>query len=186
MMENGILNKKAMTKDSSLPASFYTRSVVTVAQDLIGKTLVFNGYEGIITETEAYRGADDEASHAFRGRTPRSNLMFGPPGYSYVYFIYGMYHCLNIVTEPESSPSAVLIRGIDLTNIHLNGPGKLCRHLGITKEHNGVYIIDNIHFTITESKTHVYGTPKATPRIGIKKATDKLWRFIAQSEDKEP
>ena len=91
---------------------FYNRSVVEVAQDLLGKTLVFFNFRGVITETEAYRGADDEASHAFKGPTPRSSIMYGPPGYSYVYLIYGLYHCLNIVTEAEGNPAAVLIRGL--------------------------------------------------------------------------
>ena len=94
--------------------SFYNRHVVEVAQDLLGMTLVFKEHRALITETEAYRGIDDGASHAFNGPTPRSQVMFGAPGMSYVYFIYGMYHCLNIVTEPEGHPSAVLIRGVKL------------------------------------------------------------------------
>ena len=82
---------------SRLPQSFYDRHVTKVARDLLGKRLVFGAHEGIIMETEAYRGSDDPASHAARGLTPRNAVMFGPPGYSYIYFIYVMYHCLNIV-----------------------------------------------------------------------------------------
>lgn len=159
-----------------LPASFYNQDVVSVARQLIGQTLVFNGIEGIITETEAYRGRDDEASHAFRGVTPRTLVMFGPPGYSYVYFIYGMYYCLNIVTEPEGTASAVLVRSLKLPDIHLNGPGKLCRHLGITKAHNGICLVNNPTFCV--KKTDFQGSLKVTPRIGITKSTDKLWRFV--------
>lgn len=163
-----------------LDHSFFNRYCVDVARDLIGKTLVFGTHKGIITETEAYRGADDPASHAYRGITPRSALMFGRPGVSYVYFIYGMYYCLNIVTEAEGSASAVLIRGLQLTTApftHLNGPGKLCRHLEITTQHNGLDLLEHDSFYVTT------GVPpknvEATSRIGIKKATEKLWRFTS-------
>lgn len=158
-----------------LTSSFYERHCVKVAQDLVGQILVFQGVEGIITETEAYRGSDDAASHAFKGPTPRSQIMFGPPGYSYVYLIYGMYYCLNITTEPEHSPSAVLIRGLKLPLIHLNGPGKVCRHLNITKAHHGIFLNKNT-FHVKENKNPISFT--ATPRIGIKRAQDKLWRFV--------
>ncbi len=167
-----------MAKDSKLPASFFNQHAVEAAKDLIGKSLIFGDFKGIITETEAYRGLDDEASHAFMGPTLRSSIMFGEPGYSYVYIIYGMYHCLNIVTEEQGQPSAVLIRGLTLPQLHLDGPGKLCRHLGITREHNGIHLISSESFYLTEGEGPL--AYKATPRIGIKKATDKLWRFIAK------
>lgn len=159
-----------------LTFNFYNRHVVEVAKDLLGKKFVFGDFQGIITETEAYRGKDDEASHAFRGVTKRSKIMFGPPGYVYVYIIYGVYYCLNIVTEEEGKASAVLIRGLQLPNIHLNGPGKLCRHLGIGKEHNGINLIQNEAIYISEGIK--VKNPLITPRIGISKAKDKLWRFI--------
>jgi DNA-3-methyladenine glycosylase len=136
----------------------------------------------MITETEAYRGADDPASHAFKGATSRSRIMFGPPGISYVYLIYGMYHCLNIVTEDEGDPGAVLIRGLKLItspNLSLQGPGKLCKHLGITKRsHHGIDIIEDSHFFITES-THSNDTFRivSSPRIGISRALNLPWRF---------
>lgn len=161
---------------SKLPYHFYHRHVVEVAQDLLGKTLVFHNFKGIITETEAYRGFDDEASHAFRGITPRSQIMFGEPGYSYVYLIYGMYHCLNIVTEEKGQASAVLIRGLKLSHIHLDGPGKIGKYLGITREHNGINLVRNDSFYLTEGIHSI--SYEATKRIGIKKATDKLWRFV--------
>ncbi len=159
--------------------SFYERNVVDVAQDLIGKKLVLGEKQGIITETEAYRGAEDEASHAFRGSTPRSAIMFGPPGYVYVYMIYGMYYCMNIVTESKGQASAVLIRGLLLDNEHLNGPGKLCRSLGITRDHNGISLVDNHDFYITQG---IEKPPyQITTRIGIKKAVEKPWRFVLLS-----
>src|ERR1700729_4260135 len=112
-----------------LGRDFFNRNCAEVARDLLGQILVFGNYQGIITETESYRGLDDPASHAFKGPTPRAKIMFGTPGTSYVYLIYGMYHCLNIVTEEEESPSAVLIRGLKLIKPDvaiLNGPGKIC------------------------------------------------------------
>src|SRR5689334_7638816 len=111
-----------------LKQSFYERPTLLVAKELIGKILVFKQFQGIITETEAYFGFDDPASHAFKGVTPRSKVMFGPAGISYVYLIYGMYHCLNIVTEKIDFPAAVLIRGLkllDTSALHLDGPGKI-------------------------------------------------------------
>jgi len=159
-----------------LDNSFYNRHVVEVAKNLLGKTMVFGKVKGVITETEAYRGADDEASHAFSW-TPRSSIMFGSPGYSYIYFIYGMYHCLNIVTEEKNSPSAVLIRGLKLPDIHLNGPGKICKYLGITREHNGINLVTDNNFYLTEGIINS-ATYTSTARIGIKKAIDKQWRFL--------
>jgi DNA-3-methyladenine glycosylase len=116
-----------------LTYNFYNNHVVDVARNLLGKKLVFKNYEGFITEVEAYRGFDDEASHAYRGTTNRSAIMFGAPGYAYIYMIYGMYYCLNVVTEEVGQASAVLIRGLRMPNIYLNGPGKICRYLGISK-----------------------------------------------------
>ncbi|MFH1428594.1 MAG: DNA-3-methyladenine glycosylase [Candidatus Margulisiibacteriota bacterium] len=142
-----------------LPRGFYNRPTITVARELLGKTLVYqvspdNRFTAKIIETEAYLD-DDPASHAFRGKTPRNAPMFGPPGFTYIYFIYGMYHCLNFVTEKEGKAGAVLIRAleplegieqmqknrargnknVDMHNLS-NGPGKLCRALGLTKAHN--------------------------------------------------
>ncbi len=159
-----------------LSHDFYNRSVVTVAQELLGQTLVFSNFSGIITETEAYRGQDDAASHAFKGPTPRSAIMFGAPGISYVYLIYGMYYCLNIVAEEEGSAAAVLIRGLQLSDRHLNGPGKICKHLGINKTHQGICLASSDHFYIQEGLKSV--PYQSTPRVGIKVATDKAWRFI--------
>lgn len=165
-----------------LKRSFFNRCTLTVAQDLIGKVLVFNGHQGIITETEAYMGFEDPASHAAKGETPRTKIMFGEPGFSYVYLIYGMYHCLNIVTEQKGFPAAVLIRGLSLLNnsqekILLNGPGKLCKYLGITKKQNAIDIINHDTFYVADTKQKLEFIE--TPRIGIKVGTDKLWRYAA-------
>jgi DNA-3-methyladenine glycosylase len=131
---------------------FYNQNTIKVAKELLGCFLV-REYRGKIirariTETEAYRGFHDAASHAARGRTPRTELMFGKPGYAYVYLIYGMYSMLNVVTEGVDYPAAVLIRGIEVSveasieaskknNIFLDGPGKLTKFLHIDKTLNG-------------------------------------------------
>ncbi|MBA3814035.1 MAG: DNA-3-methyladenine glycosylase [Alphaproteobacteria bacterium] len=164
-----------------LNRAFFDRSTLTVAQQLLGKIMVFGNAAGLITETEAYIGQDDPACHAARGKTPRNAVMFGPAGFTYVYFIYGMYHCLNFVTEGEGSPAAVLIRGLMLiepSSLHLTGPGKLCRHLGITRDHNGIDIATSPFFYVKDSPF----SPdfEATPRIGITKGQEKLWRFVVR------
>lgn len=171
-----------------LPLDFFHRDTVTVARELLGKKLVVKQGDdilsGIITETEAYRGQDDPASHAYPGITPRNRLMYETYGHVYVYLIYGMYHCLNFTTESLRSPGAVLIRsimpidGIDSMQrnrqrsslVHLtDGPGKLCQALGITKTtHNGLPLtpesgifLEDIGYPIT--------TPMCHTRIGITK-----------------
>lgn len=165
-----------MTK---LGLPFYNRHVAEVAQDLLGKTLVFNNIRAMIVETEAYRGYDDEASHASKGPTPRSMIMFGDPGYSYVYLIYGMYYCLNIIAEEKGQASGVLIRGLQLPSLKLYGPGKICKYLAITKEHNGIDLIKHNNFYLIDENVQI--NYKATSRIGINKAKDKLWRFVLDS-----
>lgn len=164
-----------------LDQSFFDRPTLIVARELLGKTLVYQHHRGRITETEAYIGQDDPACHAARGCTPRTRPMFGPPGVSYIYFIYGMYFCLNIVTEQDGFPAAVLIRGvIQEDGTYLNGPGKLCRAFGLTKDQNEI--------DITKSKElYILNTPswtafEATPRIGIKQGLDKDWRFLVHKD----
>lgn len=164
---------------SIFPRSFFEQPTVTVAKELIGATLHFDDYFGIITETEAYVGQDDPACHAAKGLTPRTKVMFGPAGYSYVYLIYGMYHCLNIVTEKEGYPAAVLIRGVlcATTQKHLDGSGKLCKTWRITKEHNSLNVC-NENLLLYVTKGYPAASILATPRIGIKVGTEHLWRFI--------
>jgi DNA-3-methyladenine glycosylase len=174
------------SKFKSLPRDFYMQSAVEVAQSLIGKILIFNDHLSIITETEAYCGFEDEASHAFRGKTKRTSIMFEEGGYSYVYFIYGMYHCLNFVAGQKDYPAAVLIRAAKLltsTPLHINGPGKLCKLLGITREHSA---IDTVNSKLLFAADGNLKLPFiTTPRIGITKATDKLWRYKVEAQDLE-
>ncbi len=162
---------------------FFNRPTLIVAQELLGKIFVCHGFAGVITETEAYIGQDDPACHAVRGKTPRNEVMFGPAGFTYVYFIYGMYHCLNFVTEEEGIPAAVLIRGvmqIEPEALYLNGPGKLCRHFGVTREQNKIDLCTSEQMYVRNSPF----SPKfiSTPRIGIKKGKEKLWRFIVKDK----
>lgn len=161
---------------NKLTYDFYDRPFLTVAKELLGKKLVFGHYEGIITETEGYGGWEDEASHAYKGKTKRSAIMFGEPAKAYVYMIYGMYYCLNIVTQKEGEASAVLIRSLRLPVVHLNGPGKICKALGIDKRYNGFDLINNNNFYIANGE--MVKKFESTPRIGIKRACDKLWRFV--------
>ena len=174
---------------------------MVVAPALLGQRLVrmLNGrrLSGLICETEAYGGADDPASHAYR-RTPRSAIMFGPPGMAYVYFIYGMHHCLNAVTACDGHPGAVLIRGIFPTEgIEImrgqrprvaderlaNGPGKLCRALGITLALNGVDLTSNPELVITKGQTVTEQEIITSPRIGVRgeeETRTRPWRFVWQ------
>lgn len=164
-----------------LPYKFYNRNTVEVARDLLGKRLVVGNLSSIIIETEAYTGIDDEASHAFKGITKRSKIMFGRAGHIYVYMIYGMYYCLNIVAENEGQAGAVLIRGIRLPNCdNLIGPGKVCRWLGVTTDHNGIDLLNHKEWSLHCGLGNLPYT--AAPRIGITKAADKLWRFIAKPQ----
>ena len=167
------------TRMLRLSRSFFSQPTLIVAQELLGKIIVFGGHKLQITETEAYLGEGDPACHASRGLTKRTAIMFGSPGFSYVYLIYGMYYCLNFVTEPEGKPAAVLIRGaIDIdSKAFIDGPGKLCRFLGITKDkHNAIDIVKNETFYLVDVgiKPHFI----QTPRVGIKLAVDKPWRFL--------
>jgi DNA-3-methyladenine glycosylase len=128
-----------------LPLSFYNRPALTVAPDLLGKVLVHDApggrRSGCIVETEAYVGEHDLACHASKGHTKRTEVLFGPPGRAYVYFIYGMYYCLNVVTEPKGIAAAVLLRALEPLGgvpprLLTNGPGKLCRAMEITLAQN--------------------------------------------------
>ncbi len=129
-----------------LPLSFYDRPAVPVARDLLGQILVHHPVggrrlAGRIVETEAYAGPHDLACHASKGRTQRTEVLFGPPGHAYVYLIYGMYECFNVVVEPKGVGAAVLIRGLEPLeglgpDVRLDGPGRLSRGMAITRVHN--------------------------------------------------
>jgi DNA-3-methyladenine glycosylase len=164
-----------------LPESFFTRDVLEVAPDLIGKVLVRRFENGdiqkfIITETEAYRGEEDLACHASKGRTPRTETMYLNGGCYYVYLIYGMYWMLNVVASVKNNPQAVLIRGIE----GYNGPGKLTKKLLIDKSFDKVKVLESNQLWIEDSaKKFKY---KTSTRIGIDYAGEiwknKPWRFI--------
>ena len=162
-----------------------------MARELLGKVLELRRPDhrlaAVIAETEAYLGAGDPASHSYRGVTPRSRIMFGPPGVAYVYLIYGMYHCLNAVTEAEGIGSAVLIRALDpeiprpepgasWTRRSLAGPGKLCREFGIDLSMNG-WDLSRSDLRILAGSAVADADVTVGPRIGIQRATDLELRF---------
>jgi DNA-3-methyladenine glycosylase len=177
-----------MPRGALLRRKFFARSVHAVAPDLIGATLLFKGAGGVIVEVEAYHHTDP-AAHSFGGRTTRNEVMFGPPGYAYVYRSYGIHWCLNFVCEPDGEASAVLIRALAPTHdlaamrrrrgvaderLLCAGPGRLCEALGITDAQYGLPL-DKPPFQIFARN----GDPEIAngPRIGLTKATDHPWRY---------
>ena len=171
-----------------LSRAFFRRSVHEVAPDLIGATLTFDGVGGRIVEVEAYHHTEP-AAHSFRGPTRRNAVMFGPPGYAYVYRSYGIHWCLNFVCEPEGSAAAVLIRAIEPTvglpamrrrrdmrdeRLLCSGPGRVCEALRITAAHNGL-ALDAPPFALS-ARTGAIEVVTG-PRIGITKAADLPWRY---------
>lgn len=175
--------KSDLISTSKLGIKFFERPTLEVARDLIGKIFIFKNRKLIITETEAYTAQGDEACHAFRGKTKRTEVMFGKAGHLYIYFIYGMYYCMNIVTEKEGVAAAVLIRGgVEITNqnpLSISGPGKLCRAFSIDKNYNKLNIVEHEEIYLIDSKEKY--DINITPRIGISKAKDKMWRFVGNS-----
>ena len=175
-----------------LKRDFYARPTVEVARALLGKVLVHGAAAGIIVETEAYLGADDLAAHSARGLTPRTRVIFGPPGHAYVYFIYGMYECFNLVAEPDGHPGCVLIRalepaaGLDLMwqrrpaarklEDLASGPGKLTLALAITRAQDGADVTRGslvVRQPIERRTIEI----QAGPRVGISQSTDWPLRF---------
>ena len=207
-----------------LPREFYLGDTVEIAQQLLGKYIVRRLPQGgdlvcRITETEAYVGRCDKACHAYGyRRTARTETLFAPPGHAYIYLIYGMYHCLNFVTEPEGEPAAVLIRGAEpvgnpdsisllrfsrpfaqLTPYQrchfLDGPGKLCKVLSLTKVENGMDLTGDTLFVCDRAEDEGLPSPPTVPekmcrgpRIGIDYAQEAVefpWRFWLEKEDKK-
>jgi DNA-3-methyladenine glycosylase len=188
-----------------LPRSFFRYSPEVVARALLGKLITHRldgeRLTGRIVEIEAYPGLGDPASHTFAGKTPRNAVLFGPPGFSYVYFIYGMYYCLNFSCLPDGEPGGVLIRALEpveglntmarlrglatATNPKLltSGPGRLCQALGITRAN-----ANDLDVTHRNSPLQVRddgfrpASIQTTPRIGISKAIDKPLRFVAVNQ----
>ncbi len=183
-----------------LPRSFYDRSPLVVARELIGKLLVrfVDGkrWSGMIVEAEAYNGETDTACHASRGRTQRTAVMYGPPGHAYIYFTYGMHWMLNAVTEPEGIPAAVLVRALEpvegIDAIRLNrrnrpdreltsGPARLCSALGIDRRINGTDLVQGKDLVIETYRNYPDRSISRGRRIGIdyaaKKDRQAPWRF---------
>lgn len=156
-----------------MPRAFYDRDTVAVARDLLGKHLVHasNGVErvGRIVEVEAYLGPYDLASHSARGRTERTRIMFGPPGHAYVYLVYGLHCCMNVVTEREGHASAVLLRAVEpVQNIEgsTRGPGLLCRAMGIDRRLNGHDLTGDDFYIAAVSDSEPIRIVRK-PRIGV-------------------
>jgi len=190
-----------------LPVSFFSRPSLEVSEDLIGKVLVRKSSEGttsgIIVETEAYRGEDDPASFAFRGRTKRSEMLYGPPAKAFVYLTYGIHYLLNVITEREDFPAAVLIRAVEpLRGISLmkkrrksdnlmnlcSGPAKLCQAFAIDLAFNDVSISSYRSLLFIKRGEKEERELVWRPRIGIREGKERLWRvyikgnsFISQA-----
>src|ERR1700677_403470 len=150
-----------------LPRSFYDRDTIVVARGLLGKILVHKSRGitrvGKIVETEAYLGSHDLAAHSSRGLTERTKIMFGPPGHAYIYFIYGMYFCMNVVTEREGHASAVLLRAIEpVKNVEGRscGPGLLCHAMQIDKQLNGHDLLSDDFYIAAPARAEVFKTVK--------------------------
>jgi len=173
-----------------LGKKFYNQSTVELAKALLGKYLVFGNLKGIIVETEAYLGKDDPGCHANRGQTLRNAPMFGPAGFTYVYFIYGMYHCLNVVSGKPGIGEAVLIRALEpVEGISLmqrrrktkkienlcSGPGKLTQAFGITRKHNNLSLINGL-IQIYDSK--LKPEIAVSTRIGLSAGKELELRFF--------
>ncbi|MEO8224714.1 MAG: DNA-3-methyladenine glycosylase [Gammaproteobacteria bacterium] len=175
-----------------LPRRFYARDTVEVAEDLLGCRLVHDSCDGTvggrIVEVEAYQGPEDLAAHSARGRTPRNEVMFGAAGHLYVYLIYGIHHCLNIVTGPEGHAAAVLIRALEpVHNLpgKTSGPGLLCKALGVDRRSNGLDLLGGQLYLVAPAAAGVHRVVKR-PRIGVDYAgawARRLLRFYVRGSE---
>jgi DNA-3-methyladenine glycosylase len=183
-------------RGDTLPHAFYARPTLDVARALIGKLLwrqtAHGRVGGMIVETEAYISAIDAAAHGYGGVTPRTATMYGPPGFAYIYFTYGMHHCLNCVTESEGVGAAVLLRalqpfaGMELMRTRrggvadhdlLRGPARLCQALALTREDDGLDLTGHELWLTENPAWQDDGAVATSPRIGISRAVDLPWRF---------
>lgn len=185
--------QKLLHATERLNLKFFERPAIKLAPELLGCVLLHDDTAGMIVETEAYLGLDDLAAHASRGLTERTKVLFGPPGHAYVYFIYGMHECLNVVAEREGSPGCVLIRALEplcgleqmrlrrnWTGAHCglsNGPGKLTQALAITREQYGARLTTG-PLTIRRWRQKPDFRIAITPRIGIRECADWPLRFV--------
>lgn len=173
-----------------LEPEFFARDTVTVAQELLGKLLVreIDGATlwGRLVEVEAYCGPDDRAAHSWRGLTPRTRTMFGPPGRAYVYFIYGIHHCLNFVTRPEGEPQAVLVRALEPGPEvgRCAGPGLVCKSLRIDRALDGAPLVPPQLYLLDDGFKPDPSSLFQTRRIGVDYAgewSERPWRFCVDS-----
>jgi DNA-3-methyladenine glycosylase len=180
---------------NAVTRAFFERAVLEVAPDLLGVVVSHGGVSVRLTEVEAYDGSHDPGSHAYRGRTPRNETMFGPPGHLYVYFSYGIHWCANVVCGPEGTASAVLLRagevveGIGLAQKRrgervaardlARGPARLTQALGIDREHDGADLLDGAIQLGRGKRPEATGTG---PRVGLREAADRPWRFWAEGD----
>jgi len=193
------LRKKRKNNASLLDRAFFNRDTLTVARNLLGKRLVrcIRGQRlsGMVVETEAYLGAEDSASHAFRGQTPRNAVMFGPAGMAYVYLVYGMHHMLNVTTDANGIPGAVLLRAMEplesidrMTELRggsgrslADGPGKLCQALAVDLSLKGMDVTLGERLWFENLRDVPANDIVRGPRVGIAYASEKdrqaLWRF---------
>jgi DNA-3-methyladenine glycosylase len=181
----------------ALTRRFYSRTSLEVAESLLGRNLYRESEEGLVAgrlvEVEAYCGSSDPASHAYRRRTPRNSIMFGPPGYLYVYFTYGMHHCANVVAESEGVAGAVLLRaveplhglelmgarrGTNVPRLLARGPGRLCQAFGLTLVHNGSDL--TLGPVWVGRSRRLKGPIRTSSRIGVKPEMDQPWRFYEE------
>lgn len=175
-----------------LPRRFYARPTVEVARALLGQVIVHGPTAGRIVEVEAYLGGDDLASHSARGLTERTRVIFGPPGHAYVYLIYGMHECLNLVAERDGTPGCVLIRalepvagfdlmrerrGVDAPHQWCSGPGKLTQALAIDRTLNGVDVTGSEPLMVVKGSAVPAASIAIGPRIGISKCVEWPLRF---------
>lgn len=185
---------------SKIPRAFYLRSTLKIAKDLLGQLIVrkYHGRKliGRIVEVEAYRGSIDPASHAYRGKTKRNEVMFWKGGHLYVYFTYGMHFCANVVTREEGIAEAVLIRGVEpirgsdvmrrlrgknVSDVNLtNGPAKFCEAFGIKRKENGVSLLGNQIYLVPAKRISKSSIGVST-RIGIRTGIDKRWRYFIKN-----
>ncbi len=186
----------AVDAQTTLPQSFFARSALEVAGDLIGCAFLFRGAGGRIVETEAYR-EDDPCCHGYRGKTARNAVLFGPPGHLYVYFTYGMHFCANVACEPEGTGAGVLLRavvpeqgmvemsarrGVEEQRLLCSGPARLAQALGIGREQNGLPVWEPPLAILprAEDGGSRANAPRVvtTPRIGVRGGDQKPWRFV--------
>jgi DNA-3-methyladenine glycosylase len=181
-----------------LPRSFYARDALEVAPELLNKVLVRGERRARIVEVEAYRGIDDPGSHGYRGMTPRTAVMFGPPGHLYVYFTYGMHWCANAVCGDDGTCSAVLLRaaapldGVDEMRASrptakadrdlCSGPAKLCQAFGITGTQNGTDLVAATEISIVDDGMAPPSDPLQTVRIGLTAGAELPWRWCVPGD----